>query len=213
MTSEKLIVTPVLRGPLLILECVRDTSNGRPDELAESRKNNISVVKGPQGIVASAIFVNQTTLAIAVKEEGSTHWTVRLWNVESQKELARVKPNSMVPSLAFDRHTGTLIIPEFEGPITLWDTQTHKARAVLESKEHVRHDHVALTPDGKTLITTRSLLDTSIGIWDLPRSKRSAILNAYSGELDGIDALMPFPDGERFVTGRREDSVKVWDLS
>jgi len=68
-------------------------------------------------------------------------------------------------------------------------------------------DAVAVTPDGKRLISGSS--DTALRVWDLEKREELFTLTGHSSR---INAVAVTPDGERLISGSSDKTLKVWNL-
>ncbi len=66
---------------------------------------------------------------------------------------------------------------------------------------------VALTPDGKTLVTGGR--DNKVKVWDV---KSGQLLKTLEGHKDWVFAVTVTPDGKTLVSGSRDFTARVWDL-
>ncbi|MFM6250064.1 MAG: WD40 repeat domain-containing protein, partial [Dolichospermum sp.] len=66
---------------------------------------------------------------------------------------------------------------------------------------------IALTPDGKTVIS--GSLDTTIKIWDLETGEEKFTLKGHSS---WVNAIALTPDGKTVISGSGDNTIKIWDL-
>ena len=66
---------------------------------------------------------------------------------------------------------------------------------------------IALTPDGKTLISGSR--DNTIKIWDLGTGTEKFTLKGHSSS---VNAITVTPDGKTVISGSYDESIKIWDL-
>ena len=89
------------------------------------------------------------------------------------------------------------------GDVLLWDLATGEQKAALEGHE-ANVWSVALSPDGKTLVSTG--YDGAIIVWDVAGKKAKATLSKK-----GWCRTVAFaPDGAQFATGHEDGSVTIW---
>jgi WD40 repeat protein len=68
-------------------------------------------------------------------------------------------------------------------------------------------DAVAVTPDGKRLISGSS--DTALRAWDLEKREELFTLTGHSSR---VNAVAVTPDGEWLISGSSDKTLKVWNL-
>jgi RNA polymerase sigma factor (sigma-70 family) len=134
------------------------------------------------------------------------------WDLATQKLLKRVVPEYRGrPTVALSPDGRTLAVP-IRGPVTLFDTQTGKARGTLQGDRNRASYGVAFSPDSKTLVTawtedgerdaTASLWDTATGKlrrrFRVPRSAMTHLNFSSDGR------LLLIPGG---------CLVRIWDIA
>jgi WD40 repeat protein len=67
---------------------------------------------------------------------------------------------------------------------------------------------VALTPDGKTVISGSD--DKTIKIWDVGTGTEKFTL---AGHTDSVNAIAVTPDGKTVISGSLDKTIKIWDLA
>ncbi|MFM6908483.1 MAG: WD40 repeat domain-containing protein, partial [Dolichospermum sp.] len=66
---------------------------------------------------------------------------------------------------------------------------------------------IALTPDGKTVISGSN--DKTIKIWDLGTGTEKFTVKGYSKY---VNAIAVTPDGKTLISGSSDKTIKIWDL-
>ncbi|GEM_PF-1728086 len=123
---------------------------------------------------------------------------IRIWDVDSGKQVELIAPISPVKALAFSPD-GRRLAGAGNGPLRPAVAAGLAAR-LREEK-----------PDTRGLIQEASGLSTStIRIWDTHSGEQTAALPAYIGH---VDLLAFTPDGTRLVTAGSDDesTIQVWD--
>jgi WD40 repeat protein len=135
--------------------------------------------------------------------------TIKLWNVETGKEIYTLSGHSdSISSLSFSTDGKTLATGSDDKTIKLWDVDTGKERRTLTC--HSKSvDSVSFSPDGKTLATGSD--DKTIKLWDVDTGTeiRSFLKN------DKTSWRVRFnKDGVLFAIGFVEDSatIAIWNL-
>jgi hypothetical protein len=140
---------------------------------------------------------------------GSADGTVKLWEVETGKEIpAQIKHESLVLSVAFSPNGKTLASGSFDGIVKLWDTQTGEAKYTLRG----HNDYVislAFSPNGKILASGSN--DTTVRLWDIPSGRHLATLITLplpEGEKESTDYLVVTPEGYYDGSPKAERVIK-----
>jgi WD40 repeat protein len=90
--------------------------------------------------------------------------------------------------------------------LRVWDLETDSGRVVSLGRQD-RIGAVALTPDGRTVLTAGA--DGALQVWDLESSLRSHTFRGHSG---AVLAVAITPDGRTVATGGADSTVRLWDL-
>jgi hypothetical protein len=108
----------------------------------------------------------------------SSDKTIKLWNLQTQKEIATLTGHSnSVNSIAFSPDGKTLASASSDKTIKLWNLQARKEIATLTGHSSQVWS-VAFSPDGKTLASAS--LDQTIKLWNLQARKQLATLTGHS---------------------------------
>ncbi|MFM5946390.1 MAG: WD40 repeat domain-containing protein, partial [Dolichospermum sp.] len=67
---------------------------------------------------------------------------------------------------------------------------------------------IALTPDGKTVISGSN--DETIKIWDLETGEEKL---TFKGHSSWVTAIAVTPDGKTVISGSWDNTIKIWDLA
>ncbi|MER5622366.1 serine/threonine-protein kinase [Streptosporangium sp. NPDC002544] len=94
----------------------------------------------------------------------------------------------------------------WDGKVRLWEVPTGKMIAELDDRTSYV-EGVALSPDGRTLISVGGVTDTKAHVWDVASRRR------VSKSVIGSVFVRFGPDGEQFVTGSGYEWVRLWRTS
>src|SRR5262249_46268572 len=122
--------------------------------------------------------------------------TLRLWDLETGRELAFSGQYGGVRSVAFSPDGATLACGYESGCIRFWDPMTGQELTGPPGQHTAPVVALAFSPDGKTLATASGWGDTLTKLWDLSVSPIRQRL-----ELPGTLAVAFSPDGTKVVTG------------
>ena len=136
---------------------------------------------------------------------------VRLWSVETGKEVRRIVTGVIVPAVAFSPDGKMLASGQGNGCIVLWDAATGKeVRTLKEAADST----LALTfsPDGRLLAAAGPVE------WDKKRTNEVRIWSVASGQLlrtwpDTTTSIAFTPDGKRLAILGTDGAVRLWELT
>jgi WD40 repeat protein len=146
-----------------------------------------------------------------VLASGGMH-AVYLWNVLSGREIGRLPIGSFCVAFSSDGKTLACLGSE---DITLWDVAAQKKIGVmhLEPKPDESVSSIALSPDGKTLVSDGH----EINAWSMNSRKRIATIKQWS---PGSTTCVTYsPDGktvasaENTLTTNEEAIIGLWDTT
>lgn len=132
-----------------------------------------------------------------------------VWDVEEGREVAS-KPNGWsrgwwyLPQFTADQKQLAIPVGE-KGEICLWDFGGSGETLPFIGR-HPDCNNVALSPDGKTLVSVN--LAGSVKLWDVASRRETARLE---GSGLPICTVAFSPRGDRLITAS-EGEIKVWDL-
>jgi WD40 repeat protein len=145
-----------------------------------------------QGRVKAAFSPDGKTLVTY----GSDSGTVRFWDAASGRPLGEPRRYPDPPP----KHVDLPLAAQ------LWDAATgrHVGPAL---KIPTPHGEMALSPDGRTLVTGAS--EGIVRLWDA--STGQPLLLPRKGHNDWVRFVIFSPDGETFLTGSTDKTARIWD--
>ncbi|KAK2579213.1 hypothetical protein KPH14_008184 [Odynerus spinipes] len=135
---------------------------------------------------------------------------VRLWRLETQKELLRISvPNFVCSCLCFS-HDGRMIISSWnDGIIRAFTPQSGKVIFTIHNAHIKAASAVAITADGRRLISGGC--DGQVRIWDIkPDVQRLvSILKEHRGP---VTSLCMSSNNENLVSSSTDGTCIIWDI-
>jgi WD40 repeat protein len=180
-----------------VAKCQNQNEENKPRLLVQtghSREVN-SVALSPDGKILAS---------------GSLDYIVKLWDVQSGKELRALSGNpspvNVVYSVAFSPNGSLLAAGYWDKTIKLWDVQSGKEiRTLIGHTSEVWA--IAFSPDGKTLAS--GSWDKTIKLWDVQSGKEQ---QTFSGHKAEIYSIAFSPDGKVLASGSDDKTIKLWDI-
>jgi WD40 repeat protein len=138
---------------------------------------------------------------------GGEDTTVRLWELDTGKELAQLDGHTAaVRAVAFTPDGGRAVSASQDGTLRLWDLAPKKT---LRTFKGHRGGVLcaALTPDGKQLLSGG--VDRSLRVWDVESGKQ---LQEWYGHEGPVNCVSVSPDGAYALTGSDDGGALYRDL-
>ncbi|MBL9003976.1 MAG: PD40 domain-containing protein [Myxococcales bacterium] len=216
---EKLLDTYVERGQELLFE-KRDPSAGllwlhraqgegsrQPalPELLKSAMQSVdaaqAVLIGHTGPVVSAAFSEDSRRVLSLSQDG----TARVWEAESGRPIAVLKPDGLGIKMAAWGANGQLVLTVHrDNRVRVW--QADNGRPLVELRGHDGEiDSAAWSPDGKRIVTASR--DRTARVFAAEDGRFLFELKGHQGEVKGAAWS---PDGKRIATVCEDRSIRVF---
>jgi hypothetical protein len=137
---------------------------------------------------------------------GGSDTTVRMWDVETGKELLQFKGHQFGVSALAVSPDGKLLLSTDNQKVHLWDVQKGTSRRVLAMAAELVTG-VAFPSLGPVEVSA-NFRDNRMEAWDVDQSRRLA---QFGLDTRKVQNVTPSPDGKRALTAA-ESSVGLWDL-
>jgi WD40 repeat protein len=138
---------------------------------------------------------------------GKDH-TLRLWASDSLQELRRFEGHThSTRAVALSIDGKQAISASYDGTMRLWDTATGKELRTIRTG--AGSAGLALSPDGKTVLTTSSIRPPLLRLWDLQTGKE---LRSFKGHTRLGWPVAFAPDGKRVLSGAMDGTARLWDV-
>jgi mono/diheme cytochrome c family protein len=151
--------------------------------------------------------------AIAVSADGklavsgSEDRTLRLWDVQTGRELRRFEGHrAAVTAVAFSPDGRRIVSGSADRTLRLWDVESGRERRVLSGHTDAI-SAVAFAPDGRRILS--GSLDRTLLLWDAETGQE---LRAFTGHDGRISSIAFAPDGKLALSGSHDRSVCLWDV-
>jgi WD40 repeat protein len=131
---------------------------------------------------------------------GSADNTVRVWDVASGKETARLQGHGgAVNAVAFSPDGTRLASGSADNTVRVWDVASGKETARLAGHDFGVRSRLA-----------SGALDTTVRLWDVASGQATARL---AGHGDSVLWVAFSPDGTRLASGAFDTTVRLWDVA
>jgi WD40 repeat protein len=139
---------------------------------------------------------------------GSRDGTVRIWDVESSKQITLLQGHHMwVFSVSFSPDGAHVASGSTDGTIRVWDIQTlPRSMEILDDSNSEPTKELAISLNGAHLVSAAGALGR---VWDVQTGQETCVLDGHTGRICVI-AFSPDSNGLRIVTGSLDKTVRVW---
>jgi hypothetical protein len=189
----------LVKGPKPILSTATTpdfSSTTLPTKLAK-------VLRGHGGDVNAIVFSPNGELLASASNDN----TVKLWNVQTGKELRTFQEaQDDVLTVAFNPNGDQLAAGGNEQTIKLWNLNTNVNPQILTGHEGIIHS-LTFSPDGRTLVS--GSWDKTIRLWALDSASE---LEQIQND-DSIYSVAFSPDGQLIACGSFNETITIWEAN
>lgn len=167
----------------------------------------VAMLTGHAEAVRAIAFSPDGALLAAAGGLPARSGEVKVWDVESRKELRTIKGHSdCIYALAFSPDGKSIATSSYDKLIKLWSVETGQEIRTL--KDHIDAVYaLAFTPEGKRLISGAA--DRTVKVWDVATGER---LYTLSEPQDGLNTIALDPSGRFVAAGGLDKTIRVWEL-
>ncbi|MCX6376588.1 MAG: TIR domain-containing protein [Armatimonadetes bacterium] len=169
----------------------------------EQQSPPVIVVEGHTDGVQGVAVTPDGRLAVS----GSTDKTVRVWDIEAGKCMAKLEGHAgYVSGVAMTPDGRLAVSSSADKTVRVWNIEAGKCKAKLEGHA----DYVlcvAVTSDGRVAVSGSA--DGTVRVWDIEAGKCKATLEGHTNAVFGVAVT---PDGRLAVSGCIHGTVRVWDI-
>ena len=132
--------------------------------------------------------------------------TVRLWDVETGRELRKLQGHKgMVWTAPFSPDGRMLASASLDCTVRLWEVETGRELRKLEGHTDFLSG-VAFSPDGRMLASGSA--DRTVRLWEVAGGREWRKLEGHIGYVRGVAFS---PDGWLLASGSQDSTLRLWD--
>jgi WD40 repeat protein len=181
-----------------------------PEPPSGEKVGEVRRFEGHTGPVRSVAFSPDGRRALSGSGWPDGDSTMRLWDVETAKELHCFREEGMgwVLAVAFSSDGRHALSGSSDKVVRLWDLETGKVLRRFEGHTDAVGS-VRFSPDGRHALSSSS--DKTVRLWDLETAKE---VRRYLGHTAFVPCVAFSPDGRRCVSAgwTPDNTLRLWDV-
>jgi WD40 repeat protein len=139
----------------------------------------------------------------------STDGWVRVWDVSTGTQLARLADQAVPLDAAFSPDGSKIVVASNDGTARIWNPGSGVVDPTLREPGSTLVSAAAFSPDGKRVVTASN--DGSARIWNAQTGRAlGGVTEPDNGELTSAAFS---PNGREIVTASRDGTARIWDLA
>ncbi len=162
-------------------------------------------------VIRGVVFSPDGLHLASVCDEG----IVKIWDATrlDAKQTPRLSVQGWIHgqclNIAFSPDGGRLATAGEENTVKIWDVETGQELQTLRG--HTGDvSTLAFSPDNAGRWIASAGEDSTVKIWN---SRTGRLVHSFRGHLGLVSSLAFTPDGRRLVSGSRDHTVKIWDVT
>lgn len=178
--------------------------------------SDVSPVKFLQGHSRKVGHVLFHPTARDVLASSSGDYTVKIWNIETGKDVITLKHPDMVTSMSFSWDGDRLATVARDKKLRIWDIRSEKVISEGPAHSGAKNQRVAWLGNTNRIVTTgfSRLSDRQVGIWDVLDIGKGCLGGFYTiDQSSGV--LMPFYDeGNKilYLAGKGDGNIRYYEF-
>ena len=137
---------------------------------------------------------------------GANDKEVKVWEINTNRELLTLKPGLGVEGMALSPDGRTMVMEGRNNSIELWDLEFRRVKLSLDASSRVAS--VAYSHDGRRVAAAGS--DKTLRVWDLESRRLDLPLR---GHTSSIRCVTFSPDDRAVASSADDGTVRIWDLA
>ncbi len=207
MKTHLVKVNPIKKlGFILFISILFSFCSGKTSPKENLSNVEFSLQTGHIENITSLTFTPDNRTLIT----GSLDNVIRIWEVESAKEIKQIQPslrnNGGITSVTCSNNGDFIASGDNRGYITIWNTRNYSQTNIFKAHKS-GINVVAFSPDDKKILSGGR--DHKLKMWDVANGK---LLFNFQGHKGAVTNLQMSRDGNFITSSAQDSTIRVWDL-